>query len=98
MGMARGEILASTFSNTPGGMCSRECGCRLQKQKLLYSYSQAVFRTLDNRHINSELIWERHQSLVKLAECNRVELSGTTQREYRKALEILIAYFLFTTY
>jgi hypothetical protein len=33
-----------------------------------------VIKALDNYRINSELVWDCHKSLVKLAEHNRVQL------------------------
>jgi len=40
----------------------------------ILSDSQAVFKALDSFHINSELFWACHQSLVRLAEHNRMQL------------------------
>jgi ribonuclease HI len=36
--------------------------------------SQATIEALDNYQINSKLVWDCHQDLVKLAEHNRVQL------------------------
>ena len=36
--------------------------------------SHAAIKALNNFQINSELVWDCHQSLVKLAECNRIQL------------------------
>ena len=36
--------------------------------------SHAAIMTLNNSQMNSELIWDCHQSLVKLAEYNRIQL------------------------
>jgi hypothetical protein len=33
---------------------------------------QAAIKNLDSFHINSILVWDCHQSLVKLAEHNRI--------------------------
>jgi hypothetical protein len=36
--------------------------------------SQAVIKILENYHISSELVWNCHQSFMKLAECNRFQM------------------------
>jgi len=36
--------------------------------------NQAAIKTLNNFHINSKLVWDCHQSLIKLVEHNRVQL------------------------
>jgi hypothetical protein len=36
--------------------------------------SKATIKALDSFQINSELVWDCHQSLVKLAEHNRIQL------------------------
>jgi len=40
----------------------------------ILSDSQAAIKALNNFQINSELVWDCHQSLVKLAEYNRIQL------------------------
>jgi hypothetical protein len=40
----------------------------------ILSDSQAAIKALDSFQINSKLVWDCHQSLVKLAEHNRVQL------------------------
>jgi ribonuclease HI len=40
----------------------------------ILSDSQADIKALDSYQINSKLVWECHQSLVKLAEHNRIQL------------------------
>ena len=40
----------------------------------ILSESQGVIKGLDSFHMNSELIWDHHQPLVKLAEHNRIQL------------------------
>jgi Ribonuclease HI len=40
----------------------------------ILSNSQATIKALDSFQINSKLIWHCHQSLVKLAEHNRIQL------------------------
>jgi ribonuclease HI len=40
----------------------------------ILSDSQAAIKALDRSKINSELVWDCHQSLMKLAEHNRVQL------------------------
>ena len=37
----------------------------------IMSNSQALIKVLNNLHINSKLVWDFHQSLVKQAEHNR---------------------------
>jgi ribonuclease HI len=37
-------------------------------------HSQAAIKALDSFQINSKLVWDCHQSLVKLAEHNRIQL------------------------
>jgi hypothetical protein len=36
--------------------------------------SQAAIKSLDNYQINSKLVWDCHQSIVKLAKHNKVQL------------------------
>jgi ribonuclease HI len=38
------------------------------------SNNQAAMQVLNNFHINSKLVWDCHNSLVKLAEHNRAQL------------------------
>jgi hypothetical protein len=38
--------------------------------------SQAVITVLDNYRVNSELVWDCHQSLMKQAECNSTNAMG----------------------
>jgi ribonuclease HI len=40
----------------------------------ILSDSQVAINTLDNFQINSKLVWDCNQSLVKLAEQNRIQL------------------------
>jgi ribonuclease HI len=40
----------------------------------ILSDSQAAIKTLDNFQITSKLVWDCHQSLVKLAEHKRIQL------------------------
>jgi hypothetical protein len=40
----------------------------------ILSDSQAAIKALDSFQINSKLVWDCHQSLVKLAEHNRIQL------------------------
>jgi ribonuclease HI len=40
----------------------------------ILSDSQAVIKVLDNCKINLKLVWDCHQSLMVLAECNNVQL------------------------
>jgi len=40
----------------------------------IISDSQAASKDLDSSQINPKLVWDCHQSLVKLAECNRIQL------------------------
>lgn len=40
----------------------------------ILSDSQAAMKTLGNIQVNSELLWNCHDSVVKMAENNRVEL------------------------
>jgi ribonuclease HI len=40
----------------------------------IFSNSQAAIKALDSFQINSKLVWDCHQSLVKLAEHNRIQL------------------------
>jgi ribonuclease HI len=37
-------------------------------------YSQAAVKAPDSYRINSEVIWDCHQSLEKITECNKVQL------------------------
>jgi ribonuclease HI len=40
----------------------------------ILSDSQVAIKALDSYQINSKLVWDFHQSFVKLAEHNRVQL------------------------
>jgi predicted transcriptional regulator len=40
----------------------------------IISDSQAAIKDLESFQINSKLVWDCHQSLVKLAEHNRIQL------------------------
>jgi ribonuclease HI len=40
----------------------------------ILSDSQAAIKALDSFKINSKLVWDCHQSLVKLTEHNRIQL------------------------
>jgi hypothetical protein len=40
----------------------------------ILSDSQVAINALDSFQINSKLVWDCHQSLVKLAEHNRIQL------------------------
>jgi ribonuclease HI len=40
----------------------------------ILSYSQAAIKALDSFQLNSKLVWDCHQSLVKLAEHNKIQL------------------------
>jgi hypothetical protein len=40
----------------------------------IFSDSQAAMKALDSFKINSKLVWDCHQSLVKLAVHNRLQL------------------------
>jgi len=40
----------------------------------ILSDRQAAVKTLDSSHINSKLVWDCHQSMMKLAEHNRIQL------------------------
>jgi ribonuclease HI len=40
----------------------------------ILSDSQAAIKALDSYQINSKLVWDCHQCLVKLAEQNRIQL------------------------
>jgi len=40
----------------------------------ILSYSQAAIKALDSFQINSKLVWDCHQSLVKVTEHNRIQL------------------------
>jgi ribonuclease HI len=40
----------------------------------ILSDSQAAIKALNNFQINSKLVWDCHQSLMRLAEHNRVQL------------------------
>jgi ribonuclease HI len=40
----------------------------------ILSDSQAAIKALDSYQINSKLVWDCHQSLVKLAKHNRIQL------------------------
>jgi ribonuclease HI len=44
------------------------------RNKYILSDSQAAIKALNNFHINSKLVWDYHQSLMRLAEHNRVQL------------------------
>jgi ribonuclease HI len=56
--------------------CTAENPDRDYKNRNIYilSDSQAEIKAPDNYQINSKLVWDCHQSLVKLAEHNRVQL------------------------
>jgi ribonuclease HI len=56
--------------------CAVENLDRNYKKRNIYilSDSQAAIKALYCYQINSKLVWDCHQSLVKLAECNRVQL------------------------
>jgi hypothetical protein len=45
-----------------------------EKKICILSDSQAAIKALDSFQINSKLVWDCHQSLVKLAEHNRIQL------------------------
>jgi ribonuclease HI len=40
----------------------------------ILSDSQAAIKALESFHINSELFWDCHQSMVKLTEYDRIQL------------------------
>ena len=40
----------------------------------ILSYSQAAIKTLDSFQINSKIVWDCHQSLVKVTEHNRIQM------------------------
>ena len=42
----------------------------------ILSDRQAAIKALDSSHINSKLVWSFHQSMMKLAEHNRIQLYG----------------------
>jgi ribonuclease HI len=46
----------------------------LKRNIYIICNSQAVIKTLDNCKINSKLVWYCCQSLLRLAECNNVQL------------------------
>jgi hypothetical protein len=48
-------------------------GC-LKRNIYILSVTQAAIKALDNYKINSKLVWDCHQSLMILAECNIVQL------------------------
>jgi hypothetical protein len=39
----------------------------------ILSYRQAAMKALDSFHINSKLVWDCHQSMMKLAKHNRIQ-------------------------
>jgi ribonuclease HI len=47
----------------------------------ILSHSQAAVKTFDNYQINSKVVWDCHQSFVKLAEHNIVKLVGLPDDE-----------------
>jgi hypothetical protein len=59
-------IMAWTVENLDGSRRNRNIYILLD--------SQAATKAANNHHINSKLVWECHQSTVKLAEHNRVQL------------------------
>jgi ribonuclease HI len=44
------------------------------KNIYILSYSQAAVKALDSFNINSKLVWDCHQCLMKLKENNRIQL------------------------
>jgi len=50
-----------------------EKGYKIKKIYIL-SHSQAAIKALDSFQMNSKLVWDCHQSLVQLAEHNRIQL------------------------
>jgi predicted lipoprotein len=52
------------------------------------SDSQAALKALDSFHINSELIWDCLQSLMTLAEHNRVQLIRVPEHKVTAGKEI----------
>jgi hypothetical protein len=59
-------IKACIMENTEKGYTGRNI--------YILSDSQAAIKALDSLRINSKLVWDCHQSLVKLAEHNRIQL------------------------
>jgi ribonuclease HI len=48
--------------------------CSTGKNIYIFSNYQAAIKALDSFQINSNLFWDSHQILVKLAECNTIQL------------------------
>jgi ribonuclease HI len=59
-------IKACVMENIEKGYTGRNC--------YILSDSQAAIKALDSFQINSKLFWDSQQSLVKLAEHNRIQL------------------------
>ncbi|PNF25811.1 hypothetical protein B7P43_G11738 [Cryptotermes secundus] len=63
--MVQGRSLASTLANT----------LRYSRQNIcILLDSQAAIKELDNYQVSSELVWDLHQSVMKLAKHNRFQL------------------------
>jgi ribonuclease HI len=59
-------IKACTDENIKRGYCNRNI--------YILSDSQVAIKALDNCKIYSKLVWDCHQSLMILAECNKVHV------------------------
>jgi hypothetical protein len=57
-------------------VCADESIRKRYSKRNIYvlSNSQAVIKSLDNCRICSRLVWDCHQSLMTLDECNRINL------------------------
>jgi ribonuclease HI len=60
-------VKACIMENIEEGYTGRNIYCIL-------SDSETVIKAVDSFHINFKLVWECHQSLVKLAEHDRIQL------------------------
>jgi ribonuclease HI len=55
---------------------------------LIISDSRAAIKVLDNCKINAKLVWDCHQTLMILAECNNVQLLWVLGHEGNESNEI----------
>jgi hypothetical protein len=96
MFMVQGGSLASALGNTP--QYSRQKSCTIKacvtgnldrgyRNIYILSESKAAIKALDNYQINSKLLWDCHQPLVKLAKHNRVQIIWVPGHECTKSNE-----------